>query len=128
MQMPDERQQYFAQTRILRAGNGFEDRVCNHCLIFYDHSNATSFYKRSFGRARRNRQSVASARLQWPAARSAAALLSTIRASTATPVLVLIRNGLTSIEAMREPASAIRLDIPTSAFTAEASCSAGLPR
>src|SRR5882762_3530955 len=66
--------------------------------------------------------------LQCPAALFAAALLSTIRPSTATPVLVLIRNGLTSIEAMRVPASAIRLDRPTSAFTAEASCSAGLPR
>src|SRR5260221_1337602 len=69
-----------------------------------------------------------SAHHQWLAALLAAALLNTIRASTATPVLALIRNGLTSIEAMREPASAIRLDSPTSAFTAEASCSVGLPR
>src|SRR5258707_338211 len=44
------------------------------------------------------------------------------------PGLVWIRTGLTSIEAMRVPASAIRLDRPTRAFTAEASCSAGLPR
>src|SRR5882757_4903833 len=35
---------------------------------------------------------------------------------------------IASIEAMRVPASAIRLDRPTIAFTAEASCSAGLPR
>ncbi len=65
---------------------------------------------------------------QCPAALFAAALLRTIKASTATPVLVLIRNGLTSIEAMRLPASAIRFDSPTSALTAESSCSAGLPR
>src|SRR5450759_4025212 len=65
---------------------------------------------------------------QCPAALLAAALLRTIRASTATPALALIRNGLMSIEAMRLPASAIRLDRPTRAFTAEASCSAGLPR
>ena len=31
-------------------------------------------------------------------------------------------------ETVRLPASAIKLDRPTSAFTAEASCSAGLPR
>src|ERR1700759_4815502 len=62
------------------------------------------------------------------AAAFAASLLSTISASTATPVFGLIRNGLTSIEAIRLPASAIRLDKPTSAFTTEGSCSAGLPR
>src|SRR6185369_13803418 len=62
------------------------------------------------------------------AALFAASLLSTIRPSTATPSLLLIKNGLTSIDAIRLPASAIRLDRPTSAFTAEASCSAGLPR
>src|ERR1700688_3200753 len=67
-------------------------------------------------------------RHQCFAALLAAALLRTIRPSTATPVLVLIRNGLTSIDAMRAPASAIRLESPTMAFTAEASCSAGLPR
>src|SRR6478609_7952835 len=65
---------------------------------------------------------------QCLAAALAASLLSTISASTATPVLGLIRNGLTSIEAMRFPASAIRFDKPTSAFTADGSCSAGLPR
>jgi hypothetical protein len=72
--------------------------------------------------------SIGGCRYQCPAALSAAALLRTIRPSTATPVLVLIRNGLTSIEAMRVPASAIRLERPTIAFTADASCSAGLPR
>src|SRR5262249_47476526 len=64
------------------------------------------------------RGKAAGAKAQWPAARLAAALFRTIRASTATPVLALIRNGLTSIEATREPASAIRLERPTSAFTA----------
>src|SRR5260370_9464760 len=65
---------------------------------------------------------------QCAAALLAAALLRTIRPSTATPVLALIRNGLTSIEAMRVPASAIRLERPTMAFTADASCKAGFPR
>src|SRR5665213_2235923 len=65
---------------------------------------------------------------QCPAALLAASLFNTISPSTATPVLALIRNGLTSIEAMRVPASAIRLERPTSALTAEAACSAGLPR
>jgi len=65
---------------------------------------------------------------QWVAAAFAASLFSTTSASTATPVLGLIRNGLTSIEAIRPPASEIRLDSPTSALTAEAWCSAGLPR
>src|SRR5436305_13642378 len=64
-------------------------------------------------------------RHQCPTARLAAALFSTIRASTATPVLVLIRKGLMSIEAIRSPASAIKFDRPTSALTAEISCNAG---
>src|SRR6185369_9336545 len=46
MQMPNQRQQYFAQTRILRAGNGLEDRVSNHGLIFYDHSKRHEFLRR----------------------------------------------------------------------------------
>src|SRR5258707_5497264 len=71
---------------------------------------------------------MAAALAQCPAALFAAALLSTINPSTATPSLLLIKNGLTSIDAIRFPASAIKLDRPTSAFTAEASCNAGLPR
>src|SRR5215216_8112279 len=77
------------------------------------------------GWARREECLCPPLRDQCFAASLAAALLSTIRPSTATPSLLLIKNGLTSIEAIRLPASAIRLERPTSAFTAEASCSGG---
>src|SRR5258708_12586978 len=68
-----------------------------------------------------------SAHHQWLPALLAAALFNTIRASTATPVLALIRNGLTSIGAMRAPPPAIRLAPPTSPFTPNPSCPSPFP-
>jgi hypothetical protein len=42
VQMPHQRLQYFAQARVLGTADRFQDGVCDHGLIFYDHFKPTS--------------------------------------------------------------------------------------